>query len=116
MAESDIVAMDLRGFSASNQGCLYELQCLIDIVPVERVVLLTDRTTDRACLDEALAASLSNMAKDSPNRSKKTMPQIIETGHGNVRAVKSLLGVVDRLFSSSPSRAPGAVYAVTSAS
>lgn len=116
MAESDIVAMDLRSFSANNQGCLYELQCLIDIVPIERVILLTDRTTDRARLDEALAASLSNMAPDSPNRSKKTMPKIIETGHGNVRAVKSLLGVVDHLFSTSPSRAAGAVYAATSAS
>jgi tetratricopeptide (TPR) repeat protein len=116
MAESDIVAMDLRGFSASNQGCLYELQCLIDIVPIERIILLTDRTTDRDHLGEALAASVSNMATDSPNCSKKTMPKIIETGHGNVRALKSLLTVVDRLFSSSPSRAPGAVYAATSPS
>ena len=45
MAESDLVAMDLRGFSAGNQGCLFELQSLIDIVPVARVVLLTDGST-----------------------------------------------------------------------
>jgi hypothetical protein len=46
MAESDLVAMDLRGFSAANQGCLFELQSLIDTVPVARVVLLTDKSTD----------------------------------------------------------------------
>ena len=33
METSDLVVMDLRGFSAKNQGCIVELQSLIDLVP-----------------------------------------------------------------------------------
>ena len=37
-ARSDAVLMDLRCFSPSNQGCLYELGQLVNIVPLSRVL------------------------------------------------------------------------------
>ena len=46
MVDSELVVMDLRAFSPRNQGCLFELQSLLDIVPVARIVLLVDASTD----------------------------------------------------------------------
>ena len=67
--------MDLRGFSADNAGVIYELNELINVMPVARIVLLVDRTTDIAFLKETLKHCWSNMRPDSPNRgiSKATL-------------------------------------------
>jgi hypothetical protein len=50
---SDVVLMDLRSFSARNQGCRHELGVLSRAARVQRVVVLADGDTDRA---EARAA------------------------------------------------------------
>ena len=54
--ESDAVIMDLRGFSRQNSGCVFELHELTRLVPLARVVFVTDRRTDEALLGEALGA------------------------------------------------------------
>jgi hypothetical protein len=40
--ESDAVLMDLRGFSETNKGCEKEVDYLLDVKPVERIVFLAD--------------------------------------------------------------------------
>jgi hypothetical protein len=55
--EADVVLMDARGFQAANRGVAYELSLLARRVPLERVVLLSDRTTDEGALTEALERS-----------------------------------------------------------
>lgn len=67
-AESDAVLMDLRSFSPSNQGCLFELGRLLDGVDLARVVFLVDETTDRAFLEATLQRLWSELSADSPNR------------------------------------------------
>jgi hypothetical protein len=52
--ESDAVIMDLRGFSRQNAGCVFELHELVRLVPLTRVVFVTDGRTDEALLAEAL--------------------------------------------------------------
>jgi hypothetical protein len=52
--ESDVVVMDLRGFSRQNAGCVFELHELARLVPLERVVFVTDRRTDETLLAETL--------------------------------------------------------------
>jgi hypothetical protein len=52
--ESDAVVMDLRGFSRENDGCVFELHELARLVPLERVVFVTDRRTDETLLAETL--------------------------------------------------------------
>lgn len=47
---SDCVLMDLRSFSAENQGCRFELEQLLRRVPTDAVTLVVDRTTDVALL------------------------------------------------------------------
>ena len=52
--DSDVVMMDLRGFSRHNAGCVFELHELARLVPLERVVFVIDRRTDEALLAETL--------------------------------------------------------------
>jgi hypothetical protein len=68
VARTDVVLMDLRSFSASNQGCLYELGRLLDTVDLARVVVVIDGATDRAFLQASLEALWSRIAETSPNR------------------------------------------------
>jgi hypothetical protein len=95
MAESDLVAMDLRGFSAANQGCVFELQSLIDIVPVARVVLLTDKGTDAPFLRQTLAECWQRMEAASPNRQATGALALLETGGRDVAAVATLMRIAD---------------------
>jgi hypothetical protein len=69
VADSDAVLMDLRSFSASNQGCVYELGRLLDTIDLGRVVFVTDKTTDRGFLEATLQQEWSSLAAESPNRS-----------------------------------------------
>jgi hypothetical protein len=66
--EADAVLMDLRSFSPSNQGCIFELRQLLDAVPLDRVVFLIDDTTDRRFLEHVLRDSWRHVHPDSTNR------------------------------------------------
>jgi hypothetical protein len=68
VADSDAVLMDLRSFSASNRGCVYELGRLLDTIDLSRVVFVTDKTTDRPFLEMTLQQQWSSLAAESPNR------------------------------------------------
>lgn len=68
LAEADdLVLMDLRGFSPSNQGCCFELDQFIDRVRLSKVVLVLDRTTDVAFLRAVLDQAWSSITPGSPN-------------------------------------------------
>jgi len=54
LPQADVVLMDLRGFTAANEGCAYELQLLLEQFPLERAVVLVDETTDKKALKAAL--------------------------------------------------------------
>jgi hypothetical protein len=56
-ARSDVVVMDLRGFTADRQGCRYELQSLARLSPDKPVVLVVDRKTDLDTVRESLGAT-----------------------------------------------------------
>jgi hypothetical protein len=66
-AMSDAVLMDLRSFSPANQGCIFELARLLDRVDLQRVVFLTDATTDRGFLEATLQDMWSRLDALSPN-------------------------------------------------
>jgi hypothetical protein len=52
--------MDLRGFTSRNQGCAFELGVLVRTVALERIILLTDRTTDRSTLEETIQGGVAS--------------------------------------------------------
>ena len=57
VAHSDVVLTDLRGFSAANAGCRYELGVLARAPHVRRVVVLYDGHTDRTTAGQDTAAA-----------------------------------------------------------
>jgi hypothetical protein len=65
--ESDAVIMDLRGFTSRNQGCAFELGVLVRMVPLERIILLTDWTTDESALAETIQGAWQAVPADSAN-------------------------------------------------
>jgi hypothetical protein len=66
--DSDVVLMDLRGFTRSNKGCVFEIHALLDDVAFSRLVFVIDATTDAAFLSETLTQGWAMLAASSPNR------------------------------------------------
>ena len=66
--ESDAVLMDLRGFSTQSDGCAFEIEELVSIVEVARVVFVIDDTTDEQFLLRKVRESWDQMRPTSPNR------------------------------------------------
>jgi hypothetical protein len=64
---ADAVLMDLRGFDESNRGCIFELTELVNLIELERILVLVDRTTDRDLFRRVLEEAWSGLRDDSPN-------------------------------------------------
>jgi hypothetical protein len=73
--EDHFVLMDLRSFSASNKGCVYEVEELLNTVPLPRMMFVVDGTTDEAFLRGTLADAWSRLDDFSPNRDARD-PQV----------------------------------------
>jgi len=67
---SEVVLMDLRSFSPRNAGCVRELKELVNVTPLDRLVLVIDETTERSFLDETLESVWRAMPPASPNRDR----------------------------------------------
>jgi hypothetical protein len=65
--DSDVVLMDLRGFSQSNRGCVFEIHELLDVVPLHHIVFVVDRTTDEHFVAQVFADAWALVTKASPN-------------------------------------------------
>jgi hypothetical protein len=62
-----LAVLDLSGFTERNAATAYELQRTIDLVPIERVMLLCDPRSSRRFLRNAVECAWSQMSADSPN-------------------------------------------------
>jgi|SRR5215207_4107900 len=69
VSESDVVLMDLRRFSPQNAGAAYEIEELINVVPLSQVVLIIDDTTNEQFLRQTVQESWNRMILTSPNQS-----------------------------------------------
>jgi hypothetical protein len=72
MDRADAVLMDLSSLSPTNQGCAWEIGQLLDRVPLSRVTLLVNDSTDLECLQAILDAAARRVAANSPNRDDPT--------------------------------------------
>lgn len=95
--ESDVVLMDLRGFSRANRGVIFELGHLISNLEVARVTLLVDDTTDMVTLQEVVVEAWQGMDTRSPNYGRPN-----EVPAYRLRKVDfpSLRGLIERLCDS----------------
>lgn len=66
--QSDAVMMDLRGFTLTNKGCIFELHELLDTVALDRILLVVDDTTDDCFLTDVLQQGWLHVSTDSPSR------------------------------------------------
>ena len=98
METSDLVVMDLRGFSAEHRGCIVELQSLIDLVPVTKTILMVDGSTDVPLLRLMLGDCWRSMAEDLPNRQITAALTLLDVGRRGVRAVDALLTIADEIL------------------
>jgi hypothetical protein len=53
--------MDVRGVTRQRRGCEFELQQLAQRLPPQRLVLVTDATTDSALLEATFGPRLSGV-------------------------------------------------------
>jgi len=72
---TDVVFMDLRGFSRQNGGCIFEINALINAMSLDRVQFITDATTDEQFLVESIRQSWRYLQRTSPNALSKS-PQL----------------------------------------
>lgn len=77
--EARVVLMDLRGLSQSNTGALRELSMVLPWVPLSRIVILSDRTTDERLLTDGIRDAWSRVPPDSPN---------FHQSHGTLRLLR----------------------------
>ena len=68
VSETDVVLMDLRGFTPQNAGCIYEIAELINVVSLARVQFVIDPTTNETFLLQCLRESWQSMKPSSPNK------------------------------------------------
>ena len=99
--DADAVFMDLRGFSPSNRGCIFEIEQLIAWVPLDRIVLLVDKTTDVPLLERTLAAAWQCIPADSPNLAlEKPVVRMLQASKNHWRTLNALLSMLCAPFDS----------------
>ncbi len=97
MDRSDLVVMDLRSFGPANQGCVFELQSLVDLVPADRIAVLVDSTTDREFLQSTLDACIAKADASSPNAHSDVRMAICDIDDGEATAVNELMRLATAL-------------------
>jgi len=98
VAEGDRVVMDLRSFTRERNGCAHELGYLVRQVPLSRVVLVDDSTTDLAYLDELFEQLMADVATDSPNHGARpdAIEPLVWPGRGGVDLLLDRLDAMSR--------------------
>jgi hypothetical protein len=96
MGAASLVAMDLRGFGPHRRGCVYELETLLDTVPLDRLVFLIDWSTDRKGLEAVLFEHWQRLAADSPNLAvPHPALRLLDVSDSDTSAVRQLLAIAE---------------------
>jgi hypothetical protein len=67
LARADLTVLDLSGYRPANTGTQFELQRIVDRVPLGKAVLLCDERSDREFLEAQIRYHWAQMAAGSPN-------------------------------------------------
>ena len=105
MTDAHVVVMDVRSFGPQHQGCVFELQTLLDTVPLERLVLLVNKGTELEFLKQVLDARWQELQIDSPNaRASVSTMRLIEVNGSESRGVRHLMRAAAAIAPAAPSR------------
>ena len=95
--------MDLRGFTPKNRGCIFEIEQLIAFIPLRRVVLLVDDSTNLPFLEKTLHATWQVMPSNSANALlSKPRLRILRASSAHRRTLDTLLGLLCESFEGQP--------------
>jgi hypothetical protein len=72
LTKVNLVAMDLSGFTVANEGTRFELQRIVDTFPIERVVFLVDKYSNKGFIEAQISEAWREMAAGSPNATPGT--------------------------------------------
>ena len=101
--ESDVVLMDVRGFSSKNAGCIFEITELINVMPLGKVLFIIDGTTDEPFLRQTIQQSWDHMKSTSPNRLSKSGPlRLFRLGRLQDRELQQILQVLSLTATATP--------------
>lgn len=104
---SDVVLMDLRGFSRQNAGCRFELEQLLERYDTRKVVLVVDSTTDgeylQSMLSDVWAASSDEGGEGGPSGEPRFTSVRIER-----QSSREIEGLFETLVAAADSRREGA--------
>lgn len=79
--DADVIVLDFSNLNQKRQGISYELKKLVEEVPLQKILLLVDDSTDRNILDNLLQDFISNLPYTSPNRNFDfNKIQVFDTG------------------------------------
>jgi hypothetical protein len=93
--KADAVLMDLRGFMSKHRGCIFEIEQLIASVPLQRIVLLVDRSTDVPFLEQILQRAWRTIPTDSPNAiAGEHRVRILQASSSHRHTLNALLAVL----------------------
>ena len=104
--QSDVVVMDLRGYSPQREGCKFEVNFLLDTVPAERIVFVLDEQSDRETATRLILDAWQELRADSPNLAKdRPELRLYVAAAKNERDIQ---GVIDLLISAASLERPAA--------
>lgn len=88
---ADAVLMDLRGFSEENKGCQYEVDFLLDVITVDRIVFLVEPSAV-AGVKELILERWEMLRTTSPNlEAERPHARIYVTSKENARDIQGIL-------------------------
>jgi hypothetical protein len=104
---SDTVLMDLRSFSTSNAGCIFELEQLVRRLSSADIVFVCDKTTDMRLLRGVLTGAWA--ATERPSGTPRTAAiSVVQIERQSPSEISALM---DRLFRA-PQPVPDGALAV----
>lgn len=94
--DSDAVLMDLRTFAPDNQGCLYEIGQLLDLVDLRRVLFVIDGRTSPAFVEQTLRDAWRALDAGSPNRAAaRPVARLMKIDEPTGPALRGLCAALD---------------------
>jgi hypothetical protein len=94
LRHSDLVLMDLRGFTANNSGCVFEIHTLVSRRLLPRTLLVVDDSTDVALLEATVRQYA--VAPDETAPRQQDMPPM-HVSHLTTQSAAELARVYERL-------------------
>ena len=90
-----VVMLDLREYTAARAGTRYEIFQIMNVAPIERVIVLIDVGNDERAIAAELRAAWNAMHESSPNR-RAAAPaiRVLRMHTGRRAEIRSLFAAV----------------------